>query len=123
MSASRQNILVSKLSITHTSTGAALQIRLPPGAVPLFLHVVATAAMTGGSSPTITTTDGTNALTAAITGTNIDAVGKAVLLPAVRTYPNGATITFAYTGSPTAAAHDVSIAYVVNGRTTEQYLA
>lgn len=120
-----QTVLTAARRINQASTAAERTIRLPPGAYLTAGTVFAVANMTGGTTPTVTVTDAASGTPfGSITGTSIDAANELVTLAAAspKFYPNGTTITLAYTGTPTAADHIVTLEYVVLGRVTEQHL-
>lgn len=121
---SAQTTLTAVRRINQASTLAERTIRIPPGSYLVGGSVFANAAMTG-TTPNLTVTDAAAGTPfGTITATTIDAANEVIGLAAgsPKFYPNGTTITLAYTGTVTAADHLVTLEYVVLGRVTEQYL-
>lgn len=118
---SRQWSLASVVSFAATDIAEGVVIELQPGTVITGGNLVITTAF-NGTTPTLTATDNSVTPISFFGAAAATAVGHTALAAGAGTYyPQGGTVTFAATGSPTAGAAIFELEYFIVGRTNEAY--
>lgn len=121
----RQHVLaaVAPFTIANVGAGNEITIALPPGAQVVGVLICTTTAFNGGTTDTMTVTDGTNVF--ANTSDNVGTTGIETAAPVGTCYyPNGGTVTISIAtvgAAATTGAGNVVIQYVDLDRQDEHY--